>query len=132
MESEMVKIDNHEDKNTSTSRLECLKCDKTFLYKIGYKKHIKKHEGNLTFSDSVSEYANKTKPEEKSNQCNICLKIFATSHYLKIHLNIHTGTKPKKCNYCEKAFVDPSSLVNHERVHTGERPFQCKYSQLSI
>ena len=47
---------NHESHSQKeTRRFECLKCDKSFLYKIAYNKHIEKHEKLLTKVDSDNE-----------------------------------------------------------------------------
>ena len=36
-----------------SSRFECLKCDKSFLYKIGYFKHMQKHENKKTEVETI-------------------------------------------------------------------------------
>ena len=57
MGSEMVK--SHTllaGQNNSPSRFKCLKCDKTFLYKIGYNKHVEKHKEILTKDHSNNEH----------------------------------------------------------------------------
>ena len=77
--------------------LECLKCDKTFLYNIAYSKHMKRHEDkntevgnpcNTSIKDqSELEENGSTKEHLKKNEieCQICLKRFAHLIFLEKH-----------------------------------------------
>ena len=79
-----------EEQNNSSSRFECQKCDKSFLYKIGYNKHMEKHERGLSKEDSVNKNANGR---------------FRKTHYLKSHMKmIYPEENPHQCNICHKRF----------------------------
>ena len=138
--------ENHSPKESS--RLECLKCHKIFLYKIGYFKHIQKHENKKTDFKTIpvnSLDKNETKnnenvfvkngktdvmihdkSSEKSYCCSYCAKNISSLGNLKKHERIHTGEKPFQCNYCAKSFAESGCLKTHKRIHTAEKPFQCK------
>ena len=63
----------------------------------------------------------------KTYQCDICLKLFAQRHYLRIHRRSHTGEKPYQCDYCIQKFARRDTLLIHRRTqHTGERPHHCE------
>ena len=140
LESEMMK--SHTllpGQNTLPSRFKCLKCDKTFLYKIGYNKHIEKHEKVVTKDDPINENSVDTeengealKSQETIHPCKICNKSFRTSYQLKIHARSHTGEKPYHCRHCSKQFSISGNLKIHEKIHNGSKLFECKLCEKSF
>ena len=79
MESKIVGVDNYVKK--PNSRLECMICNKTFLYKIAINKHMEKHEQEepkVEISDSLTENL--------------------THNYKRVY----TGIKPFNVNYVTK------------------------------
>ncbi|XP_069837033.1 zinc finger protein 665-like isoform X2 [Dendropsophus ebraccatus] len=62
---------------------------------------------------------------DKTPQCSYCLKAFANTTELKLHIISHHNQKALTCSECGKCFSKKSELVAHHRVHTGEKPFAC-------
>ena len=64
--------------------------------------------------------------EDMSNVCHFCGKCFASLNYARHHINVvHLKVKPHKCNLCSKMFSTTHSLMLHTRVHAEERLFTC-------
>nr|XP_027197725.1 zinc finger protein GLIS1-like [Dermatophagoides pteronyssinus] len=64
----------------------------------------------------------------KWNDCKRNGKPFDHRYKLIIHMNVHSGYKPKICPYdgCEKSFSRQENLKNHLRTHTKEKPYCCE------
>ena len=126
MDPEIIEVGNLENTNsTGNSRLECLKCDKPFLYKIAYRHHMKKHEKievKVKPSEIVKpKYRKIKKNVKKPYSCQDCEKSFITPSKLQRHTRIHTGEKPFKCETCGKGFSQLGHLKEHERIHTKDQ-----------
>lgn len=59
--------------------------------------------------------------------CTECGRAFNSHSNLRIHLNVHTGSRPYSCSDCGKSFSQSGALKIHRRIHTGERPYSCAY-----
>lgn len=57
---------------------------------------------------------------QRTNQCNVCGRLYARPSTLKTHLRTHTNERPFKCNVCNKTFSQAANLTAHQRVHTGK------------
>jgi KRAB domain-containing zinc finger protein len=62
---------------------------------------------------------------KKLYKCSGCDKSFTRSKDLKQHMRTHTEKRPCKCSECGKGFRWPSEVGRHMRIHTGERPYKC-------
>lgn len=72
-------------------------------------------------------YHVKRKHEQRSHDCHLCDKIFATAAALKDHICArHTDERPYKCDVkgCGKTFSWPSSFKSHKRVHASDK-YEC-------
>ncbi|XP_025081879.1 zinc finger protein 502-like [Pomacea canaliculata] len=85
----------------------CKLCQKQFLSRSGYLRHLQVHAGNKPFI------------------CHECGTAFLQSRDLTIHMRIHSGEKPHVCSQCGASFTQSGSLTKHMRIHTGARPFIC-------
>ncbi|OXB73681.1 UNVERIFIED_CONTAM: hypothetical protein H355_017103, partial [Colinus virginianus] len=56
-----------------------------------------------------------------------CGRLYATSHYLKVHERSHTGARPYACSFpnCGKTFSTAYVQKTHMKIHTSEKPFKC-------
>lgn len=61
----------------------------------------------------------KVHTQEKSYQCDICLKKFGYRSSWKLHQNIHNGKTPYICKDCGQGFKQPSTLLSHRRAKKG-------------
>ena len=96
---------------------------KSFLYKIGYLNHIKKHEQIEIKIESKKIQKNSKKPFS----CEFCDKSFFTPSILERHTGIHTEGNPLKCDTCGKSYKYSGNLKVHERMHLEERMYKCNY-----
>lgn len=54
--------------------------------------------------------------KEKKFQCDYCSSKFISHASLKVHLQIHAGTKEFQCMYCDKSFLSAGQLKVHNRL----------------
>ncbi|XP_074656710.1 uncharacterized protein LOC141909929 [Tubulanus polymorphus] len=113
----------HKRKHTNEKLFECLTCEKCFMVKSSFDRHMKQVHDVCPNSHVSSE---KVKAGDiKKYKCQFCDKRFSFSATCKRHERIHTGEKPYKCQFCNKGFYYYNDRVGHERIHTGEKPFKC-------
>lgn len=86
----------------------CPHCEKRFLKKCDWTRHVNSHTLERTFV------------------CSTCAKIFITQAELNRHMKVHSLVREHKCTHCENEFKDIGALKFHIRtVHFKERPFYC-------
>ena len=90
----------HEKTKHSGTKLKCEVCNKSFLRKADYIKHIKK--GHSDQCDSF--------------QCEICHKSFKQQRYLRRHMKIHAATENDriKCPDCTATFAREDNMKKHQ------------------
>ena len=110
--------ENHSPKENSS--FECLKCDKSFFYKIGYVKHMQKHEWKKTELEIIA--VNSLDKDETNNKENIFVKDGKNDGLI----NDKSSKKIYSCGFCGKSCISLSQMKIHERIHSGEKPYECK------
>ncbi|CAF0979531.1 unnamed protein product, partial [Adineta ricciae] len=83
------------DDPSSTKRLSCNICDKSFNKQSSLARHKYEHSGVRPFI------------------CDICTKAFKHKHHLAEHRRLHTGEKPFQCTKCFKRFSHSGSFSQH-------------------
>ena len=61
----------------------------------------------------------------KSNECDLCGKVFPHKLGLTYHMNTHLGYKPFECPECGRAFSQKGNMNQHMVTHTGRKDFRC-------
>ncbi|XP_004207012.1 zinc finger protein 431 isoform X1 [Hydra vulgaris] len=100
--------DSFSEKSTTIDKHSCGICLRSYSSQQSLRHHKRTHHQN-----------------EKSFQCNTCLKYFVERSTLKRHMIIHMDEKPYKCDHCDRAFSDKSTLRRHIITHTGIKRFVC-------
>ncbi|GIY61554.1 hypothetical protein CDAR_3161 [Caerostris darwini] len=59
----------------------------------------------------------KIKKDLQLHKCDICGKVYAWQHDLRIHYRTHTGEKPFKCELCDKQFSQSGAIRVHLKRH---------------
>ncbi|KAL1399241.1 hypothetical protein pipiens_002241 [Culex pipiens pipiens] len=122
-------------------RFRCEDCDKSFVQKINFIHHRKKHLPNdeRPFQCSECDKAFFEKSHLQRHQffhsevrpfkCLSCGKCYKTERCLKVHSAVHSAARPFVCLECNKGFLSSSKLRQHTNIHSppGSRPFKCKY-----
>lgn len=117
----------------------CEDCDKSFVQKINFIHHRKKHLpnderpfpcgecGKAFFEKSHLQRHQFFHSEERPYKCELCGKCYKTERCLKVHSAVHNADRPFVCTECNKGFLSSSKLRQHSNIHSGLRPFKCKY-----
>ncbi|CAF1024379.1 unnamed protein product [Adineta ricciae] len=100
------------DDPSSTKRLSCNICDKSFNKQSSLARHKYEHSGVRPFI------------------CDICTKAFKHKHHLAEHRRLHTGEKPFQCTKCFKRFSHSGrdfhfEKQNHEEINQFSYVPQC-------
>lgn len=122
-------------------RFRCEDCDKSFVQKINFIHHRKKHLPNderpfpcqecdkAFFEKSHLQRHQFFHSEVRPYKCESCGKCYKTERCLKVHSAVHTpkSDRPFVCTECNKGFLSSSKLRQHSNIHSGLRPFKCQY-----
>ena len=101
------------------SRFECPKCDKSFLYRIGYFKHMQQHEDNKTELEPILVDTLNTKNETKSEKNKNVVAKSLKARVWETDDVINNDLSMKSCGFCGKSCVSSSNLKIHEIIHTA-------------
>lgn len=58
-------------------------------------------------------------------ECNMCGKTFKDMPHLDQHMQVHTKCESLVCVECGKSFKNPRILATHIKIHSNDRPFEC-------
>lgn len=83
---------------TNQKTMVCPHCDKSFLHRGDFNKHVRKHTGEQPYS------------------CYICKRKFAHTSNLNRHIKVHTGDRPYVCEMCNKTFSRKDKLEMHKKT----------------
>ena len=115
----------------------CKICDKRFNFNHSLKLHLLRHKGERPHACTLCDKSYLTASHLKNHvqavhgnirkfQCPVCNKSFPYDNSLKMHMMLHTGTKPFMCCICSKGFVSKSALHVHEASHVDGKPHECE------
>ena len=82
--------------SSTKTTMYCEQCNKSFVSKIGYTKHMNAHKGIYRY------------------KCETCNKGFACSNNYKEHLSGHTGICYFQCSACRQSFRYYHQLNTHK------------------
>uniref|UniRef100_A0A182YFS6 Uncharacterized protein n=1 Tax=Anopheles stephensi TaxID=30069 RepID=A0A182YFS6_ANOST len=154
--------ENVEDEYEKDSDSEHYELEKAITPGENRTQHSDDMAGNTSNDETLTSKRNRTQLSSNRSesqevfQCQICMKKFKYSSYLKRHEIIHSskdrftctlcnkpfnkaldlkahillqheGVKSLICDQCGKQFSSKGSLKDHYVVHTEDRPFQCTY-----
>lgn len=122
--------------SSSSFKVVCDICSKTFKSKKYLNTHMKTHENqkqivckvcNAVFTDRalMTDHITKAHPDEKPYLCSECGLRFIRNDYLVVHMRRHLGIKPYKCKFCGKGFPRATDVNVHEKYHTNEKTHLC-------
>lgn len=97
-----MEIDHTEEVHDEEESFICEFCSKSFKHRSSLYRHLNTHKNELF-------------------KCNQCPKIFATRHYLNLHIrNVHTEPRNLLCPHCGRAYHTSCALSYHIRFkHKG-------------
>ncbi len=76
---------------------ECTICNKKFVKKDYYKRHMLSHE--------------------KTFDCHLCERKFFHNYHLKQHMDFHKEVRDHKCDICNFTARFKSNLIKHKKTH---------------
>jgi uncharacterized Zn-finger protein len=85
------------EKENDDSLFECNICNKKFVKKDYYKRHMLSHE--------------------KTFDCHLCSKKFFHNYHLKQHMDFHKEVRDYKCDMCDFTARFKSNLIKHKKTH---------------
>ena len=117
---------------------QCKLCDKNYKQKAHLYVHMRTHknledneiDGNPVYKHggwcdickrmfrSSLERHKKRLHANKSFQCTVCEKQFATSDSLEKHMHFHNAERRFVCEHCLKRFIRKTHLTDHLRTHS--------------
>ena len=91
--------------NSEATVHKCTTCGKCFQKKGNFKKHIRDHSHECSFT------------------CTTCQKSFKNRSDLSRHMVMHSEETPFKCSSCGRQFKRKRNLISHMRIHTNAKSF---------
>ncbi|CAL1579154.1 unnamed protein product [Knipowitschia caucasica] len=125
--------------------ISCQYCRKRFYSTSALKRHLLDHTedrpykcdqcelaytrmGNLRRHCLYAHVESKPRDDSDGHSCQYCSRSFPSEAFLKMHVRIHTGTRPFVCEHCHKAFTQMGYLQKHRLCHDPEREaFHCHF-----
>ena len=90
-------ININEEKENDEHLFECDICNKKFIKKDYYKRHMLSHEDAFT--------------------CHICSKKFFHGYHLKQHMDFHKEVRDYKCDICDFTARFKTNMIKHKKTH---------------
>ncbi len=87
----------NEEKENDEHLFECDICNKKFIKKDYYKRHMLSHEDAFT--------------------CHICSKKFFHGYHLKQHMDFHKEVRDYKCDICDFTARFKTNMIKHKKTH---------------